>query len=219
MNDYNRGALKEPCLRLDYGWGEQWASVELGDGTGYVRLSDYEKLKAENAKLRELCASMWQAIPKSESCEWDFKANCCTGDCNGECWYWYRMRELGIEVECMNDISKPMAENALQGNLVELSRQNGKTHLQIQTLNEMVERLREENAKLQAERDEWHRVVESKQDIIDHMRDARTENAKLRELVQGLWFAAQNLGMNPDGATGSGFARQMRELGVEADDE
>ncbi len=41
------------------------------------------------------------------------------------------------------------------------------------------------------------------------------ENAKLRKLVQGLWFAAQYLGMNPDGATGSGFARQMRELGIE----
>lgn len=44
---------------------------------------------------------------------------------------------------------------------------------------------------------------------------ADSENAKLRELVQGLWFAAQYLGMNPDGATGSGFARQMRELGIE----
>ena len=43
------------------------------------------------------------------------------------------------------------------------------------------------------------------------------ENAKLHELVQGLWFAAQYLGMNPDGATGSSFARQMRELGIEVD--
>lgn len=53
MNDFNRGALQVPCLRLDYGFGEQWASVELGDGTGYVRLADYEKAVAENAKLRE----------------------------------------------------------------------------------------------------------------------------------------------------------------------
>jgi len=52
MNDFNRGALKVPCLRLDYGFGEQWASVELGDGTGYIRLADYEKLESENAKLR-----------------------------------------------------------------------------------------------------------------------------------------------------------------------
>jgi hypothetical protein len=50
-------------------------------------------------KLKELCASMWKAIPKSESCEWDSEANCCTGDCNGECGYWYRMRELGIEAD------------------------------------------------------------------------------------------------------------------------
>ena len=42
-----------------------------------------------------------------------------------------------------------------------------------------------------------------------------SENDKLRKLVQDLWFAAQYLGMNPDGATGSGFARQMRELGIE----
>jgi hypothetical protein len=46
-------------------------------------------------------------------------------------------------------------------------------------------------------------------------RRLKAENAKLRELVQGLWFAAQYLGMNPDGATGSGFARQMRELGID----
>ena len=52
-------------------------------------------------------------------------------------------------------------------------------------------------------------------DEIDTLRD---ENAKLRELVQGLWFAAQYLGMNPDGATGSGFVRQMRKLGIEVED-
>ena len=60
----------------------------------------------------------------------------------------------------MNDISKPITENALQENLVELSQRNEQTHLQIQTLNEMVGRLRKENAKLQAERDEWRRVAE-----------------------------------------------------------
>ncbi len=78
MNDYNRGALKEPCLRLDYGFGEQWASVELGDGTGYVRLSDYEKLKAENAKLREYAESYAKAV-EGEGCGWcpyDIDATC-----------------------------------------------------------------------------------------------------------------------------------------------
>ena len=75
MNDYNDGIIPEPCLRLDYGVGQEYASVELGDGTGYVRVTDelrgeYHKmqrwyedvLKAaldENAKLRELVADMW----------------------------------------------------------------------------------------------------------------------------------------------------------------
>ena len=59
MNDYNNGMLQDPCLRLDYGFGEEWASVELGDGTGYVRLADYEKLASENAKLRELVRDMY----------------------------------------------------------------------------------------------------------------------------------------------------------------
>lgn len=58
MNDFNRGALPVPCLRLDYGFGEQWKSVELGDGTGYVRLADYEKLASENVKLRELVRAL-----------------------------------------------------------------------------------------------------------------------------------------------------------------
>jgi len=58
-------------------------------------------LKAENAKLRELVADMWRDVPKTESCGWDADANCCTGsdECAGECGYWYRMRELGIEVD------------------------------------------------------------------------------------------------------------------------
>ena len=43
-----------------------------------------------------------------------------------------------------------------------------------------------ENAKLRTERDEWRRVAEAKQDIIDHMRDARAENAKLLEQMERL---------------------------------
>lgn len=61
MNDYNRGALKEPCLRLPYGWGKEVASIELGDSTGYVRLSDYEWLKAENRRLKESASDYMQA--------------------------------------------------------------------------------------------------------------------------------------------------------------
>lgn len=70
MSDYNDGLIPEPCLRLDYGFGQQYASVELGDGTGYVRVTDelrseYQKMErwhddelraalAENKKLRAL---------------------------------------------------------------------------------------------------------------------------------------------------------------------
>ena len=59
-----RGALPVPCLRL-YGFGEQWASVELGDGTGYVRLADYEKAVAENEELRKLVRDMFEEIEDS----------------------------------------------------------------------------------------------------------------------------------------------------------
>ena len=47
-----------------------------------------------------------------------------------------------------------------------------------------IDALDKENAKLRVERDEWHRVAASKQDIIDHMRNANSENAKLRELCE-----------------------------------
>lgn len=40
-----------------------------------------------------------------------------------------------------------------------------------------------ENAKLRAQLAELKRVAESKQDIIDHMRDANAENARLRERI------------------------------------
>ena len=38
MSDYNDYKLPDPCLRLDTGHGKQYKSIELGDGTGYVRL-------------------------------------------------------------------------------------------------------------------------------------------------------------------------------------
>ena len=63
-------------------------------------VSENHRLKAENAKLRELVRDMWHDMPKSESCGWDSKHNHCTGydSCNGECSYWYRMNGLRIEV-------------------------------------------------------------------------------------------------------------------------
>lgn len=52
----------------------------------------------------------------------------------------------------------------------------------VRAANERMDLLEAENAKLRVERDEWHRVAASKQDIIDHMRNANSENAKLRKL-------------------------------------
>ena len=59
-----------------------------------------QRLLVENAKLRELVADMWVDIPKSEECKFDMSMGHCVGyvNCKGECQYWYRMRELGIEV-------------------------------------------------------------------------------------------------------------------------
>lgn len=61
---------------------------------------ELHRVERENAKLRELCADMWRDIPKTESCGWDTSTNTCTGsdECIGECSYWYRMHDLGIEV-------------------------------------------------------------------------------------------------------------------------
>ncbi len=66
MSDYNNGALPDPCLRLDYGFGEQWESVELGDGTGYVRLADYEKAVAESAGMKRWMERAEQLLGKRE---------------------------------------------------------------------------------------------------------------------------------------------------------
>ena len=116
MSDYNDGLVPEPCLRLDYGFGQQYASVELGDGTGYVRVTDdlrseHHKMKRwyddelraaldENAKLRKLALDVyvlhWSGLDCTE-CPW-------IGECDtdGGCpWLGImhdHMRDLGIEV-------------------------------------------------------------------------------------------------------------------------
>lgn len=77
----------------------------LGVAGGYIielaMKEAIDQFKAENDKLRELVRDMWRDIPKSESCGWDTDANYCSGsdECKGECAYWYRMHELGIEVD------------------------------------------------------------------------------------------------------------------------
>ena len=65
MRDYNDGLLPEPCLRMDTHFGDEYESVEFGDGTGYVKAEptlarlgalhvELDDLRDENAKLREL---------------------------------------------------------------------------------------------------------------------------------------------------------------------
>lgn len=73
-----------------------------------------------------------------------------------------------------------------------------------------------ENAKLRTERDEWRRVAEAKQDIIDHMRDARAENAKLRELVKDMFLSATFWFDHFSEARR--YRDRIRELGIEVDE-
>ena len=57
MGDYNDYKLPDPCLRLDFG-GAEFASIELGEGTGYIRRdiaeNGYETLKLYTGKVRDL---------------------------------------------------------------------------------------------------------------------------------------------------------------------
>lgn len=92
-------SLKAENAKLRACLGDGCADCAVGMGEYADRLCD--PIKSENAKLRELCADMWRDIPKTESCGWDMSTNTCTGsdECIGECSYWYRMRDLGIEVD------------------------------------------------------------------------------------------------------------------------
>lgn len=100
MSDYNNGALQDPCLRLDYGFGEQWASVELGDGTGYVRLADYEKLENENAKLRKIVRAHAAVLEDCgcDCCQYEENCDTETAPMGDGCRVRDELRELGIEV-------------------------------------------------------------------------------------------------------------------------
>lgn len=50
MNDYNDGLLPITTLRLDFGYGLNHEAVELGDGTGYIRLDTAEKYLTKRCK-------------------------------------------------------------------------------------------------------------------------------------------------------------------------
>lgn len=64
MSDYNDGILPEPCLRMDTRFGDEYESVEFGDGTGYIKATpilakvgalheEIDRLRDEEARLRE----------------------------------------------------------------------------------------------------------------------------------------------------------------------
>ena len=96
MSDYNDGILPEPCLRMDTHFGDEYESIEFGDGTGYIKATpilakvgalheEIDRLRDESAELRELvrdfypfssgrAAKPWLAVRRD------------------------RMRELGVEV-------------------------------------------------------------------------------------------------------------------------
>lgn len=70
MSDYNDFLLPEPCLRMDTHFGDEYESVEFGDGTGYVKAAptlarlgalyvELDELRDENAKLREQGARLF----------------------------------------------------------------------------------------------------------------------------------------------------------------
>ena len=64
MSDYNDGILPEPCLRMDTHFGDEYESIEFGDGTGYIKAApilakvgalheEIDRLRDEEARLRE----------------------------------------------------------------------------------------------------------------------------------------------------------------------
>lgn len=117
MSDYNDGLIPEPCLRLNYGFGQQYASVELGDGTGYVRMTDelrgeHHKMKRwyddelraaldENSKLRKLAEGLIGHVkhPPCEGCIAEMNCDCSDlTQCDEWLFFEADARRLGIEV-------------------------------------------------------------------------------------------------------------------------
>lgn len=98
MSDYNDGILPEPCLRMDTHFGDEYESIEFGDGTGYVKAApilakvgalheEIDRLRDESAKLRELVRDMW-----------DWLAPTAVGGGAPLKRLHNRMRELGVDV-------------------------------------------------------------------------------------------------------------------------
>ena len=67
-------------------------------GGAWVAHSEYMKLKADNAKLRELVRDMYKAFMHGNCYRWcEFKEPC-NYISDGRCQWYDRMRELGVEV-------------------------------------------------------------------------------------------------------------------------
>ena len=96
MSDYNDGILPEPCLRMDTHFGDEYESIEFGDGTGYIKAApilakvgalheEIDRLRDESAELRELLQRTWDAFHDAPAREFFYVKN--------------KLRELGIEVD------------------------------------------------------------------------------------------------------------------------
>ena len=64
MSDFNDGILPTPCLRMGTHFGDEYESVEFGDGTGYIKAApilakvgalheEIDRLRDESAELRK----------------------------------------------------------------------------------------------------------------------------------------------------------------------
>lgn len=104
MSDYNDGLLPTPCLRMDTHFGDEYESIEFGDGTGYIKAApilakvgalhgEIDRLRDESAELRELVRI---AVKYCDSGTCD---GCPIQGESGSCPYSDIARELGIEVD------------------------------------------------------------------------------------------------------------------------
>lgn len=103
MSDYNDGILPEPCLRMDTHFGDEYESVEFGDGTGYIKAApilakvgalheEIDRLRDESAELRELVRDMLSELDAATQYD--------AGGGRGVVYeFANRMRALGIEVD------------------------------------------------------------------------------------------------------------------------
>ena len=110
MSDYNDGILPEPCLRMDTHFGDEYESVEFGDGTGYIKATpilakvgalheEIDRLRDESAELRELVLDYEELTAKlcdsreCDGCPFDTESTMCK-----HMHMLLRVGELGVDV-------------------------------------------------------------------------------------------------------------------------